>query len=179
MHTPVVNADAEYDIGLDWFNRRANPTQTIDHGGSTAGYLSELVVLPAEKVGVVCLTNATTGAAVTQAVRRWALERVGGVREVDPKPSVGARDVAQYFGTYLSPFATLTVTPGPSTDTIVVTAAERTDTDGWKPPSGPPITFGFFEHDHAVSVDGTAPARIARFGTDWMLWSHRRAPRIA
>jgi hypothetical protein len=180
MHTPVVNANVEYDIALDWFNRRANATQTIDHGGSTAGYLSELVVAPAERLGVVCLTNATNGATVTQAVRRWALERVGGIREVDPEPSVGeARDTSRYAGTYWSPFAQLTVTPGPSNGSAVVTSAERSDTDGWKPPCDPPITFGFFADDHAVSLDGAAPVRVVRFGNDWMLWGVRRAPKIA
>ena len=63
---------------------------TIEHGGTTVGYISDLVVAPDQRVGIVVLTNATNGAAVTQAVRRTMLAELLGVVESDPVPDPDA-----------------------------------------------------------------------------------------
>jgi hypothetical protein len=59
----------------------------------------------------------------------------------------------------------------------VVTATPRADIV-WQVPAVT-MTFGFFDRDHAVTIDDTAPAQIARFGDGWMLWSGRMSPKIA
>lgn len=184
LHTPVVTADACDDVALDWFVKRSEGGTTIDHGGLTAGYCSDLVVAPDSGVGVVALTHATNGAAVNEEVRRWALERFAGIRERDPEPDPSlAVDAASFTGRFLSPFALLDVTAGERPGTLLVTASQRDDVEGWKPPVDPPTTFAFFRPDHAVSVDAAGPARIVRFGLEqrrasWLSWGHRRAPRV-
>jgi CubicO group peptidase (beta-lactamase class C family) len=186
LHTPVVRATRDAEIAFDWEVRRTNGVTTIEHGGLTVGYCSDLVVAPERRVGFVGLTNATNGAAVNQAVRRWALERVAGIREADdaPDPSITV-DPARVAGRYLSAFALLTVTAGEAPGTLLISGAPREDTDGWKPPPEPPTTFAFYADDHAVSLDAPGPARVARFGYDargqaeWMQWGSRRSPRVA
>jgi CubicO group peptidase (beta-lactamase class C family) len=113
LQTPVVNEHALQDVALDWVVRRANNPATIEHMGSTAGYLSDLVVVPSARVGFVGLTNSTIGDAVNTAVRRWALERAAGIREEDPPADASyslttARlsvDISARFGTSMSPRA--------------------------------------------------------------------------
>jgi hypothetical protein len=131
------------------------------------------------------MVNATNGAIVNQAVRRWALARVLDVHESDPVPDPGvAINGARFAGRYFTPFGVLTVASGEAPNTLFVTTVVRDDTEGWKPPVDPPITLAFFAADHAVSLDAMGPQRVVRFGFDddgrveWFLWGSRRATRI-
>ena len=47
LHTPVVNEDVNTDVALDWFVHTTDGVTTIEHGGLTVGYCSDLVVAPA------------------------------------------------------------------------------------------------------------------------------------
>jgi CubicO group peptidase (beta-lactamase class C family) len=187
LHTPVVRADALDAIGLDWHVRPLDGVTSIGHGGVTAGYVSDLVVVPERGFAFVGLTNATNGASVNQAVRRWALQRFAGIDERDPEPdpSVPA-NVAGAVGDFLFAFARLTVSAGAAPGTVLVTPSARDDLDEgtWQPPLDPPSTLGFFAGDQAISINSPGPAHLARFGfgtdgtADWIQWSGRRAPRI-
>ena len=86
LHTPVVRETRDGEIAFDWEVQHTGGVTTIEHGGLTVGYCSDLVIAPERKVGFVGLTNSTNGASVNQAVRRWALERVAGIRETDHLP---------------------------------------------------------------------------------------------
>ena len=183
LHTPVVNADRTEDIALDWAERDSGGARSIGHGGVTAGYISDLVIVPDHDVAVIGLTNATNGAIVNQTIRRWALQRVAGLVERDPEPDPTSRpDAASYLGCYLHPFADLTVAAGDLDATLVVSAEQR-DIDGWRPPADEPVTCGFLADDHIVSLDHDETARVGRFGLDgdgraeWLLWGGRRALR--
>lgn len=188
LHTPVVTADLTEAVALDWSVEDFDGVKSIGHGGVTAGYISDLLVVPERDFAFVALTNATNGASVIETVRRFALERFAGIHERDPEPDPSLEiDPARFAGRYLYSFAVLTVTPGPDPGTITLTASRRDDTDGWQPPPEPPMTMGFIAADHAVTLDALGPARVARFGGHddrddgsmaWMLWSGRRAPRI-
>lgn len=184
LHTPVVQADCVEGIALDWSVRTVDGVRSIGHGGTTAGYQSDLVIVPECDVAFVALTNATNGSSVIQAVRRWALERFSGMKERDPEPDTTvAVDPSRFAGSFVHPFARLTVTASEESNRVVVTSTKREDVDGWQPPLEPPLTLAFFAADHAVTVDAAGPARIARFGFDmdgraeWLLWGGRRAPR--
>jgi CubicO group peptidase (beta-lactamase class C family) len=183
LHTPVVTAHRLEDVALDWEVRDVGGAVSIGHGGVTAGYVSRLVMVPEHAFAFVGLTNATNGAAVNQAVFRWALERVTGRRDRDPAPDPGrVITVDRYTGTYLSPFAVLTVTAGADPNTLLVTPSVRDDTEGWKPPVDPPVTLAFFADDHAVTLDAPGPVGVVRFDgdaarADWVLWGGRRSPR--
>jgi CubicO group peptidase (beta-lactamase class C family) len=182
LHTPVVNATLVEDVALDWSVRRVGDVTTISHSGLTAGYCTELVVVPDRGFAIICITHATNGGAVNDDVYRWAMANVAHAPVVDPQPDPTLS--VSCVGEFLSPFARLSIASGAAPGTVVVTTAQRDDHDGWKPPPEPPITFGFFAPDHAVSLDAAGAIRIMRVsigadGTaDWVSWGGRRAPRI-
>ena len=180
MHAPLVWLDRFTGIGLDWFVQG----RAADHGGLTVGYCSVLVLVPDADVAVVSLTHATNGGAVNQAVRRWALAEHAGIveRDHEPDPSV-AIDVSRFEGRFLYPFAQLTITAGEQPNTLVVTSSRREDVDGWKPPPAPPMTLGFVDDRHTVTLDAPGPQLTSQWGFDadgraaWLTWSSRRAVR--
>ncbi|HEV7722899.1 MAG TPA: serine hydrolase domain-containing protein [Iamia sp.] len=178
LHAPVVEADEVSAVALDWSVRTTDGVTTIDHGGLTVGYSTDLVVVPERGVVVACCTHATNGGAVNQAVRRWALERTAGIVERDPSPDPEVPvDPARAEGRYLHPFGILTVVAGDDPATVRITTEARTDV-GWQPPADPPATFAFTGARDAVSVDGTGVARLLRVGEGWLQLGGRRAPRI-
>ncbi|MEN3273147.1 MAG: hypothetical protein V7636_1908 [Actinomycetota bacterium] len=180
MHAPAATLDRFVSIGLDWFIiGRAH-----DHGGSTVGYASVLVLVPDADLAVVSLTHATTGGAVNQAIRRWALEEHAGIVERDPEPDAGITiDASRFEGRFLSPFAQLTITPGPRPNTLTVTSSRRDDVDGWQPPPPPPMTLAFLDAEHAVTLDAPTTQAWMRLGfaddgrLEWLTWNSRRAVR--
>jgi CubicO group peptidase (beta-lactamase class C family) len=186
LHTPVVRVDAIEEGALDWSVWRYAGGTAMGHGGLTVGYCSNLVVAKEHGVGVVTHTHAVNGAGVNQAVRRWALERCAGiiVRDPEPDPAVVIEPGA-FAGEFVAPFARLTLSAGEQPNTITLTSSQRDDVDGWKPPPDAPMTLAFFRPDHAVTLDASGPARVARFAfdadgrVDWLLWGGRRAPRTA
>lgn len=185
LHTPVVTADLLDRVALDWFVRDIDGVATLGHGGLTVGYASDLLFAPERDFAFVGMSNATNGGAVIRAVRRWALERFAGIRESDPAPDPGLGiDTSRVCGRYLHPFAELTVSPGDAPGTVAITS-ERREVDGWQPPVDPPVSAGFFAPDHVITTGDAGAPRIGRFGPDgaggaeWLLWGHRRAPRIA
>ena len=183
-HTPVVHLDRWTGIGLDWFVITSEGGTTIDHGGLTLGYCSSLVLAPKADVAVVCLTHATNGAAVNQAIRRWALERYAGIVERDPEPDPTVTvDTTRFAGRFLYAFAQLTISAGERPNTLTVMSSRRDDIDGWKPPPDPPMTLAFVDDRHAVTLDAPGPQRWTQFGFDddgraaWLTWGSRRATR--
>ncbi|QYG92071.1 beta-lactamase family protein [Iamia sp. SCSIO 61187] len=178
LHTPVVEADQVASVGLDWSVRRTDGVTTIDHGGLTVGYSTDLVVVPERGVVVALACHATNGGEVVQAVRRHVLERVAGVVERDPEPDPDAVvEGDRVEGRYLHPFGVLTVVAGDAPGTIAVTTEARTDVT-WQPPPDPPATFALTGPRDAVSVDGSGVARLLRLGEGWLQLGGRRAPRI-
>ncbi len=169
LHTPVVNASCIEDIALDWHVWTIDGATAIGHGGLTAGFASDLVIVPEADFAFVGLTNGTNGAMVYDEVRRWALERCAGLIERDPEPDPAlVVDASRYVGRYVHSFSQLTVTPGDAPGTVVVTGSPRddlTDSD-WQPPVDPPFTCGFFAPDHAISSDPAGTVHIAKFGFD-------------
>lgn len=186
LHTPVVRADRFTEAALDWDVETIDGTTVIGHGGVTVGYVTDLRVAPAERFGFVGLTNATNGAAVNEAVRRWAFEHGIGVTERDPEPDPGLAatlDLARMEGRYVHAFAVLEVAAGEAPGTVVLTSSARHDTAGWQPPIDPPVTFAFVAPDHAVSVDSPGPVRHLRVDDGgrpaaWVQLGGRRSPRV-
>ncbi len=185
MHTPVVSVDQTMDIALDWFVSETDGVTAISHLGNTIGYDTDIVVIPERGVGVVCLTHATNGAAVNQGVRRWALQRFAGIDERDPAPDPSlAVETSRFTGNYLHGFANLKLAAGEAEGTVVLTHSPRNDLAWTIPIELPPVTFGFFAEDQAVSLDFQGPAMVVKFGfgqdgrAEWLLAALRRSPRI-
>lgn len=184
LHTPVVDADIAHSIGLDWFVRDIDGARSIGHGGTTAGYQTELLVVPDLDIAFIGLTNATNGSWVNDEMRRWVLAHFAALRDdpLVPDPSVRV-DRAQFHGRFLHAFGVLDVDDAETEGQLLVTTSARDDVDGWQPPVDAPRTLAFVRDDHAVTV-GPGPQQIVRFGfggdgrVDWMLWDLRRAVRI-
>lgn len=185
LHTPVVTANIRDAIGLDWFVRDIDGATSIGHGGTTVGYVSDLLIVPDAEVAVVGLTNATNGGAAIHMIRRWALERTAGLVEHPPLPDPGAAPLlGEVMGRYLHAFGELTVTEGPRPGTITLTTAARTEGVRWQPPADPPVTLEFVDGRTARTVaDG--PVGLATFGpavdsrSTWLNWRERIAPRVS
>lgn len=127
LHTPVtVTPDGDYALGWDVVYHRGE--KMLKHGGEINGYTSEMILLPAEKAGIVVLSNqesllpeviandlrdrilhVTPGDYLGEALRVAAksaqrlVERKSkfeGERIPNTKPSL---DLAAYAGTYFHP----------------------------------------------------------------------------
>lgn len=190
LHEPVAELDAQTAIALDWFVRGDGKERTLEHGGATVGYTTDLVLMPSAEVAFVGLVNESIhGQTACQRVRRWVLERCAGHIECDPVPDPGLQiNLERYEGTYLAPFATLTVAPGAEQGSIHMGVSARTDRAPW-PSTWPPFPHEreaevrFFAPDQGV--DTVTPARVFRFAGDeggraaWCTWGYRRVPRTA
>jgi hypothetical protein len=184
LQAPVVRLDRWTGIALDWFVMSSDGGTTVSHGGLTVGYCGTLVLAPQANVAVVSLTHATNGAAVNQAVRRWALERYAAIAERDPTPDPAVViDTVRFEGRFLYPFGQLTISAGVRPNTLRVTSSQRDDVDAWKPQPDPPMTLAFVDDHHAVTLDAPGPQRCSQFGFDhqgraaWLTWESRRALR--
>ncbi len=183
LHSPVIQANFRTGIALDWFVRTIDGVATYGHGGLTAGYASDLLVVPDRDFAFVALTNSTNGGTLTRRMREWALAHYAAITESDPTPNpADGPDPASVTGRYIHPFALLDVTVGPDPGTIVVTPVRRTDDVSYQPPLDPPTTCGFVDRDTIVTLDD-GPASVGTFGSNgdtaaWLTWHDRRAPRV-
>jgi len=82
----MMGEDASYGMGLMVNNRYKVPV--VDHGGSMAGYKSNIYILPDAGIGAVLLTNSDTGGLMLGSFERRLLEIV-----YDGKPEA-AGDIA-------------------------------------------------------------------------------------
>jgi hypothetical protein len=106
------------DIGLAWHIRQVGRVRTYGHGGTLAGHIVLLEIVPERGFAIAILTNSSTGWKLIQDVEREALkayldasyapnqaiahrglvETIPGVRALSPQP-----DPAPYLGTYARP----------------------------------------------------------------------------
>ncbi|MEV6395430.1 serine hydrolase domain-containing protein [Streptomyces sp. NPDC051907] len=98
-------------FGICWFLREVDGVRTIEHGGSTNGQFTELLIVPERNFAVVALSNSgADGIPFNRAAVRWALEHYLGVVDKDPEPlpydEARAREVV---GAYENDAMTLTV----------------------------------------------------------------------
>jgi CubicO group peptidase (beta-lactamase class C family) len=62
LHQPATpTGDGEHFYGMGWFVGTTNDIPTVSHGGSTANFHANLVLVPQEKWGVVLLMNSENG----------------------------------------------------------------------------------------------------------------------
>jgi CubicO group peptidase (beta-lactamase class C family) len=184
LHTPVVQADMTESVALDWFVRDIDGARSIGHGGTTAGYQTELVIVSECDTAFIGLTNSTNGSWVNDEMRRWCLARFAGLRDQPLEPARSlVVDTARCHGRFVHAFGILTVdTDVEDANRVRITSSARDDVDGWQPPLSPPLSFAFVNDDHAVAV-APGPQKLVRFGFDskgdatWILWDSRRAVR--
>jgi hypothetical protein len=120
LHEPRVDAlGARYALGW-WVREHADGRTTLDHEGSVAGYQSLLLLIPAEALALVVLTNSWRGSGVARRV----VESLG----LLPHSSGSGAKLDDIAGTYELDGTEASVVP--AADGIVVSEAETDPVTG-------------------------------------------------
>jgi CubicO group peptidase (beta-lactamase class C family) len=57
MWKPAAEAEGRRSVGISWFLNDLNGQQAVFHGGGDDGFLTYLIFVPANKIGVVVMSN--------------------------------------------------------------------------------------------------------------------------
>ena len=162
MRTPQLHKQGtDDDIGLAWHLRTVGPLRVAAHGGTLAGHILLLEIVPERNFAIGILTNAQNGWRLIQDVERAALASYHGATfppnhaiahrglvETLPsaEPLAQQPDPAPYVGRYLRPMNAV----------VVRSAAGRLVVQ--EVPNGgdprPEMPIAFFGPDRAVVSDG-------------------------
>ncbi len=90
MHQPGIEADG-FDYGMGWrISRGGNGAIAVHHGGIVPHFRGKMVMLPAQRWGVVLLTNVSSALPISPASHRIA-DNIGAYLAGEPLPSPGSR----------------------------------------------------------------------------------------
>ena len=162
MRTPQLHKQGtDDDIGLAWHLRTVGPLRVAAHGGTLAGHILLLEIVPERNFAIGILTNAQNGWRLIQDVERAALASYHGATfpsnhaiahrglvETLPsaEPLAKQPDPAPYVGRYLRPMNAVLVRA--AAGRLVVQEAPN----GGDP--RPEMPIAFFGPDRAVVTDG-------------------------
>jgi CubicO group peptidase (beta-lactamase class C family) len=111
MHAHQAEGAAGASQGLAWFRREIDGVQIISHDGGTNGQQTKLVVVPSRNFAITILTNSSRGSAAHTAIGAAALDRLLGLKTVEPEPiELSAAEIAPLAGVYRHELAELTLT---------------------------------------------------------------------
>lgn len=174
LRTPQVTKQAtDDDMGIGWHLRTVGPVRTASHGGTLAGHILLLELVPERSFAIAILTNSNTGWRLIQEVEREALRSYLGAEysrnqaiahrglvETLPavEPLAQQPDPAPYVGTYRRP------------DITVVVRAEgnrllvQEHRGSGRP--GPDLPVRFYGPDRVVVTDGAERGQSIEFVRD-------------
>ena len=171
MKTPQLHKQATDDeIGLPWHLRTVGGIRTAAHGGTLAGHISLLELVPENDFAIAILTNASDGWKLIQDVERAALQSYFGATYaknqaiahrglVETLPSVEPvakqPDLAPYVGSYSRPMNTTRVRA--ENGRLVVEVRPK----GGEPQ--PPMPIAFYGPDRAVVTEGRDKGQSIEF----------------
>ncbi len=176
------------DIGLAWHLRTVGPLRVAAHGGTLAGHILLLEIVPERNFAIAILTNAQNGWRLIQDVERAALSAYHGATfaknqaiahrglvETLPgvEPLAAQPDPAPYVGRYLRPSNAVVV----RADGNRVFVQERPNTGEARPE----MPIAFFGPDRAVVTDGADRGQSIEFirGADGSVQWVRVVGRVA
>ena len=189
MRTPQLRKQSmDDDIGLAWHLRTVGSVRTAAHGGTLAGHILLLELVPERNVAIAILTNANNGWRLIQDVERAALQSYAGATyaknqaiahrglvETLPavEPLAKQPDLAPYVGRYVRPM-----------NAVIVRADGGQLRAQVRPTSGTPqpeMTLSFYGPDRAVVLDGSDKGQSVEFirGTDGRVQWVRVTGRVA
>jgi hypothetical protein len=162
MRTPQLHKQStDDDMGLGWHLRTVGPIKVAAHGGTLAGHILLLELIPEHNAAIAILTNANNGWQLIQDVERAALASYFNARFtvnqaishrglVETLPSVQSLatqpDPAPYLGEYLRPMnVTMVRSEGGK---LLVQVKSNTGT------AQPAMPVSFYGPDRAVVTDG-------------------------
>ena len=158
------------DIGLAWHLRTVGALRVAAHGGTLAGHILLLEIVPERNFAIAILTNAQNGWRLIQDVERAALASYHGATfaknqgiahrglvETLPtaEPLAVQPDPAPYVGRYLRPSNAVVV----RADGAKLFVQERPNTGDPRPE----MPIAFFGADRAVITDGTDRGQSIEF----------------
>lgn len=158
------------DIGLAWHLRTVGPLRVAAHGGTLAGHILLLEIVPERNFAIAVLTNAQNGWRLIQDVERAALSSYRGATfaknqaiahrglvETLPnvEPLAAQPDPAPYIGRYLRPSNAVVV----RADGNRLFVQERPNTGDPRPE----MPIAFFGPDHAVVTGGADRGQSIEF----------------
>jgi CubicO group peptidase (beta-lactamase class C family) len=162
MRTPQLRKHSTDDeIGIAWHLRHVGPVRTAAHGGTLAGHILLLELVPERQFAIAILTNSSSGWRLIQDVERAALESYHGavlstnqaiahrgLVETLPgvEPPANQPDPAPYAGRYVRPMNTVTVRADNRRVIVQVQPNEGT------PQPEMPVTF--YGPDRAMVTEG-------------------------
>jgi CubicO group peptidase (beta-lactamase class C family) len=185
MRTPQLRKQGTDDeIGLGWHLRRVGSITTAAHGGTLAGHILLLELVPERNFAIGILTNSTEGWRLIQDVERAALKSYHGATFsanqaiahrglVETLPSVeplaNQPDPAPYVGRYVRPMNSVLVRAGRSggsgrSDKSTATLFVQVKPNNGDPQPEMPIVF--YGPDRAVVIDGTDRGQSIEFVRD-------------
>ena len=92
-------------VGLSWLMRDLGGERFFGHTGQTVGYLSEILIRRERDFALVALTNTVSDAGFRRDLRERVLGAALGLEVRAPAPMRDPpRDLAEYEGTWRSPF---------------------------------------------------------------------------
>ena len=171
--TQLHKQSTDDDIGLGWHLRNVGPLRVAAHGGTLAGHILLLELVPERNFAIGILTNATNGWRLIQDVEREALRSYHGATfpknhaiahrglvETLPnvEPLAAQPDAAPYIGRYLRPMIAVSVRH--EGGKLIVQEI---------PNSGDPrpaMPIAFFGPDRAVVTDGNDRGQTIEFVRD-------------
>jgi CubicO group peptidase (beta-lactamase class C family) len=97
--------------GLAWFRRAIDGVEIVGHDGGTNGQQTKLIVVPSKNFAIAILTNSTRGASAHAAIGAAALERMLGLKDIEPVTiELSEADLAPLAGVYRQELAEITLT---------------------------------------------------------------------
>ena len=174
MRTPQAHKQStDDDIGIAWHLRKVGSIRTASHGGTLAGHILLLEIVPERNFAIAILTNSNTGWRAIQDVEREALTSYlgatyalnqaiahRGLVETLPsyEPLARQPDTAPYVGTYARPSNKVVVRADGGK--LVVQEQQNSGRAGTEMP------VAFFGPDRAVVTDGTERGQTIEFVRD-------------
>jgi hypothetical protein len=171
MRTPQLRKQSMDDeIGLAWHLRTVGGVRTAAHGGTLAGHILLLELVPERNLAIAILTNANNGWRLIQEVERAALKSYTGATfatnqaiahrglvETLPavEPLARQPELAPYVGRYVRPM-----------NSVIVRADGGQLRAQVRPTSGTPqaeMTLSFYGPDRAVVLDGNDKGQSVEF----------------
>jgi CubicO group peptidase (beta-lactamase class C family) len=171
--TQLHKQSTDDDIGLGWHLRNVGPLRVAAHGGTLAGHILLLEIVPEKNFAIGILTNSSNGWRLIQDVEREALKAYHGATfpknhaiahrglvETLPNVEPLARqpDPAPYVGRYLRPMNAVSVRV--EGGTLIV---QEVPNNGDPRPAMP---IAFFGPDRAVVTGGNDRGQSIEFVRD-------------
>ena len=171
--TQLHKQGTDDDIGIAWHLRNVGPLRVAAHGGTLAGHILLLELVPERNFAIGILTNSTNGWRLIQDVEREALKQYHGATfpknyaiahrglvETLPnvEPLAAQPDPAAYVGRYLRPMNAVSVRV--ESGRLVV---QELPNQG---EARPVMPIAFFGPDRAVVTEGNDKGQSIEFVRD-------------